>query len=309
MACAVSWGTRLLVTGVLTRCVALRVRCPGPLGSCSPVCPFGVLRCVCGVLGHLAAVHRRARSVCCLACAVTWATSLLFTGVRAQCVVLLLCVRCPGPLGSCSAVCALRVLCCLLCAVSWATWFLFLSVPARYVVWRVRCPGPLASWSLMWPLRVLCRVCGVMGLLAPVRRCARSVCCVAFLVSCATGFCSAVCPSGALSCVCGVLGHFAPVHRCARSMRCVACAVSWATWLLFTRVTAPCVVSRVRCLRSLGSCPHLIRQERHRFLIALLHLMGPLVTKLQHLAVVDLATEIVEYHDRLPFVPIPPLVV
>ena len=34
------------------------VRCPGPLGSCSPVCPRGLLRCVCGVLGHLALVHR-----------------------------------------------------------------------------------------------------------------------------------------------------------------------------------------------------------------------------------------------------------
>ena len=46
------------------------MRCPGPLGSCSPVCPLGVLLCVCGVLGHLASVHRCARSVCCtLGCA------------------------------------------------------------------------------------------------------------------------------------------------------------------------------------------------------------------------------------------------
>ena len=45
------------------------VQCLGPLGSCSPVCPRGLLCCVCGVLGHLAPVHRCARSVCCVACA------------------------------------------------------------------------------------------------------------------------------------------------------------------------------------------------------------------------------------------------
>ena len=62
------------------------VQCPGPLGSCSPVCPRGLLCCVCGVLGQLAPVHRCAPSVCCVACAVSWATGLLFTGVRAVCV-------------------------------------------------------------------------------------------------------------------------------------------------------------------------------------------------------------------------------
>ena len=61
------------------------VQCPGPLGSCSPVCPRGLLCCVCGVLGQLAPVHRCARSVCCVACAVSWATWLRFTGVRAVC--------------------------------------------------------------------------------------------------------------------------------------------------------------------------------------------------------------------------------
>ena len=79
------------------------VRCPGPLGSCSPVCPLGVLCCVCEVLGHLAPAHRCACSVCCFACAVSWATWLLFTGVPAWFVVLRL--RYPGPLGSCSPVC------------------------------------------------------------------------------------------------------------------------------------------------------------------------------------------------------------
>ena len=131
VASAVSWATWLLFTGVLARCVVLRVWCPGPLGSRSPVRPLGVLCCVCGVPGHLAPVHWCARSVCCFACAVSSATWLLFTDVPAPCVVLH--VRCPGPLGSCSPVCPLGVLFC---------------------------------------------VCGVMGHLAPVHRCARSVCCV-----------------------------------------------------------------------------------------------------------------------------------
>ena len=53
-------------------------------------------------------------------------------------------------------------------------------------------------------LSLLCCVHGVRGHLAPVRRCARWVCC-------------AVC------CVCGVLGHVAPAHPCARWVCCVAC--------------------------------------------------------------------------------------
>ena len=229
VACAASWAPWLLLTGVPTPCVVLRVRCPGPRGSCSPVCPLSVLCCVCGVLGHLAPVHRCARSLLCFACAVSWATWLLFTGVPGRCVVL--CVRCPGPLGSCSPVCPLGVLCCacgvldhlapvhrcarsvrcVVCAVSWAPWLLFTCAPARCVASRVRRPGPLGS-------------------------------------------CSPVCPLRVLFCVCGVLGLVAPVHRCARSMCCVACAVSWATWLLFTGVPARCVVLRVRCPGPLGSC-------------------------------------------------------
>ena len=171
---AVSWATWLLFTGVPTRCVVLRVRCPGPLGSSSPVRPLRPLLCLCGVLGHLAPVHRCARSVCCFACAVSWATWLLFTGVPAGCVVLR--VRCPGPLGSCSPVCPLGVLCCVCgvlghlapvhrCArpvgcvaraVSWAPWLLFSGVPARWVVLCVRCPGPLGSCSPVCALCVLC---------------------------------------------------------------------------------------------------------------------------------------------------------
>ena len=34
-----------------------------------------------GILGHLAPVHRCARSVPCAVCAVSWATWLLFTGI------------------------------------------------------------------------------------------------------------------------------------------------------------------------------------------------------------------------------------
>ena len=294
VACAVSWASRLLFTGVPARCVVLRVRCPGPPGFCSPVCLLGVLCCVCGVLGHPAPVHRCARSVCCVACAVSWASRLLFSNVPARCVVLR--VRCPGPPGSCSPVCPLGVLCCVCgvlgppapvhrcarwvccvaCAVSWASRLLFTGVPARCVVLRVRCPGLPGSWSPMCPLGVLCCVCGVLGLPAPVHRCARSVCCVACAVSWASrllftgvparcvvlrvrcpgppGSCSPVCPLGVLCCVCGVLGLPAPVHRCARAVCCVACAVSWASWLLFTGVPARCVVLRVRCPGPPGSC-------------------------------------------------------
>ena len=43
-ACAVSWACWLLFTDVLARCVVLHVRCPGPLGSCSPVCVLCAVR-------------------------------------------------------------------------------------------------------------------------------------------------------------------------------------------------------------------------------------------------------------------------
>ena len=294
VACAASWASRLLFTGVPARCVVLRVRRPGPPGSCSPVCPLGVLCCVCGVLGLPAPVHRCACSVCCVACAASWASLLLFTGVPARCVVLR--VRRPGPPGSCSPVCPLGVLCCVCgvlglpapvhrcarsvccvaCAASWASRLLFTGAPARCVVLRVRCPGPPGSCSPVCPLGVLCCVCGVLGLPAPVHRCARSVCCVACAASWASqllftgvparcfvlrvrrpgppGSCSPVCPLGVLCCVCGVLGLPAPVHRCARSVCCVARAASWASRLLFTGVPARCVVLRVRRPGPPGSC-------------------------------------------------------
>ena len=193
-ACAVSWVTWLLLTGVPARFVLLCVPCPGPYGSCSQVCPLGVLCCVCGVLGPLAPLHLCTRWVCCVACAVSWATWLLSTGLPARFVVL--CVRCPGPLGSCSPVCPLGVLCCVCgamgplapdhrcarrvccvaCAVSSATWLLFTGVPDLSLVLFVRCPGPLGFCSPVCPLGVLLCVCGVLGLLAPVDRCARPWC-------------------------------------------------------------------------------------------------------------------------------------
>ena len=229
VACTVSWASWLLFTGVYALCVVLRVRCPGPPGSCSPVCTLCVWCCVYGVLGLLAPVHRCARSVCGVACTASWAAWLLFTGVQALCVVLR--VRCPGPPGSCSPVCTLCVWCCVYgvlgllapvhwcarsvcgvaCTVSWASWLLFTGVHALCVVLRVRCPGPPGSCS---PVCTLCVWC----------------------------------------CVYGVLGLLAPVHWCARSVCGVACTVSWASWLLFTGAHALCVALCAPCPGPLGSC-------------------------------------------------------
>ena len=68
-----------------------------------------MLCCVCGVLGHLSSLDRCAPSVCFVACAVSWATWLLFSGVPARRIAL--CVQCPGPFGSCSPVWPVGVLC------------------------------------------------------------------------------------------------------------------------------------------------------------------------------------------------------
>ena len=267
---AVFWATWLLFTGVLPRCVVLRVRCPGALGSYSLVCSIGASCCVCGPLGHLAPVQRCVCSAYCVAYAVSWATWLLFTDVPPSCVVLR--VRCPGPLGSCSPVCPLGALC-------WVCGVLGHLAPidrcARLsVVLHVRCSGPLGPCSAVCSLGALCCVCGVLGHLTPVHRCARPVCCAVCAVSLVTWLlftgaqarcvslglrcpgprvsCPPVCSLAALCCLCGVLGHLAPVDRCARSLRGVACAVSWATWLLFTGVPARCLVLCVRCPGPLG---------------------------------------------------------
>ena len=294
VACTVSWASRPLFTGVHILCVVLRVRCPEPPGSCSPVCTPCVWCCVYGVLGLPAPVHRCARSVCGVACTVSWASRLLFTGVHVLCVVLR--VRCPGLRGSCSPVrmpcawcCVYGVLglpapvhrcarsaCGVVCTVSWASWLLFTGVHALCVVLRVRRPGPPGSCSPVCTLCVWCCVYGVLGVPAPVHRCARSVCGVACTVSWASrllftgvhalpvvlcvrcpgppGSCSPVCTPCVWCCVYGVLGLPAPVHRCARSACGVVCTVSWASWLLFTGVYALCVVSRVRRPGPPGSC-------------------------------------------------------
>ena len=158
--CAVSWATWLLFTSVPTRSIALRLQSPGPLGSCSPVRPFGVLLCLCGVLDDLAPVHRCACVVCRVACAVSWVTWLLFTGEPARCVVL--CVGCPWSPGSCSPVCPLGVLLCVCgvlghlapvhqCAWPWC------PIPLLCLVLvRAWCPGPCGACSLACALCPLC---------------------------------------------------------------------------------------------------------------------------------------------------------
>ena len=149
VASVVSRATWLLFTGAPVWCVALLLRCLGPLGSCSPVCSRCFLCCVCGVLGHLAPVHQCTRSVCCVVCGVSWVTYFLFTSVSAWCAAL--CVRCPGPFGSCSPVCPavvshpFVVLGACACAVSWPRWRLFNGVRA---VSGVRVPLVVVSLFL-----------------------------------------------------------------------------------------------------------------------------------------------------------------
>ena len=297
-----SWATWLLFTGVLARCVVFRVRCPGQLGSFSPVRTPSVLCCLCCVLGHSTPAHRCARSASGVACAVSWVTWLLFADVPARCIGFR--VRCLELLGSCSAVCTLNALSfvcgvmgqlapvhlcdrsvrCVSCAVSWATWLLFTSVLAQCVVLHVWCPESLGSCARVCPLGVLCCLCGVLGHLAPAHRCARSECCDCCSVSWATwllftgaqarcvvmplrclwplGSCSPVCPPVRLYRVSHILGHLAPVHRCARSACCVACAVSWATWLLFTDVLAPALCCLCSVLGHLTPVQRCVRSVR-----------------------------------------------
>ena len=178
--CAVSWATWPPFTGAPVLCVVLHVPCPERLGSCPAVCALPPLLCLCGVLGQLAPVHRCARLGCCVACAVSWETWLLFTGVRTPAIAL------RRPPGSSSPLCSLSVFCfvcrvigslapvhrcaclvhCFWCAVSWATWLLFTGVHTQCVVLLVRCRGPLGSCSLVCSLSVLCRVLRVRGVAA-----------------------------------------------------------------------------------------------------------------------------------------------
>ena len=258
------------------------------------MCPLHALCCVCGFLSNSAPVHRCACSMPLVACAVSWASWLLFTNVPARCVVLHM--RCPGALGSCSLVCWLGALCCVCgvmghvapvhhcacsvrcvaCAVCCVIWLLFTGVAAQCVVLPVRCPRLLGSSSPVCSLNSLCCVCGVLGHLAPVYRGARLVRCVACAVSSATlllftgeptccvalrvrcpgplGSCSPVCTPGALCCVHGVLGNLAPVYRCACLVCRAVCAVPSATCLLSTGAHARCVALCAWLPGPLDSC-------------------------------------------------------
>ena len=159
-------------------CDVLRVRCPGPRGSWSLVCSLGALRSVCGLMGHLAPVHRCAHSACCVACAVSWATWLLLTAVHAWRVALCVC----GVLGHLAPVHpGARLVCGVACAVSRATWLP--SPVCSLGVWCcVRGVLGLLAHLLRFArsvCRAVCCVCGVLGHLAPVHRCARWMRCVA----------------------------------------------------------------------------------------------------------------------------------
>ena len=294
VACTASWASRPLFTGAHALRVALRVRRPGPPGSCSPACTLRVWCCVYGVLGLPAPVHRCARPACGVACTASWASRPLFIGAHALRVALR--VRRPGPPGSCSPMCTpcvwcrvygvlglpapvhrcARPVCGVACTASWASRLLFTGAHALRVALRVRRPGPPGSCSPACTPCVWCRVYGVLGLPAPVHRCARLACGVACTASWASrllftgvhalcavsrvrcpgppGSCSPVCTLCAWCCVYGVLGLPAPVHRCARSVCGVACTASWASRLLFTGVHALCVVLRVRRPGPPGSC-------------------------------------------------------
>ena len=271
VACTASWACWLLFTGVHALRVVSRVRRPGPPGSCSPVRTLCVWRCVYGVLGLPAPVHRCARSACGVACAVSWASRLLFTGLHALRVVS--CVRRPGPPGSCSPVCTpcvwcrvygvlglpapvhrcARPVCGVACTASWASRLLFTGVHVLCVVSRVRRPGPPGSCSPVctfcvcactasWASRLLLAGVHALCVVSRVRRPEPP------------GSCSPVRTLCVWCCVYGVLGLLAPVHRCARSVCGVACTASWASRLLFTGVHALCVVSRVRRPGPPGSC-------------------------------------------------------
>ena len=179
VACTASWASWLLFTAVHALCAVLRARFPGPPGSCSPTCTLCVWCCGCGVLGCLVPVPRRARSLCVVACAVSWAAWLLFTGVP-DCVLRSVygckssCHSCPalhcraGPLAPRDnhflaeghwflQSTALPMVSsaserCVVCTVSWAPWLRFTGVHALCAVLYVRRPGPPGSCL---PVRVL----------------------------------------------------------------------------------------------------------------------------------------------------------
>ena len=239
-------------------------------GLLLPVCSLGVRCCVCGVLGHLAPVHRCACSVC----AVSWASWLLFTGARVLCAVLcvlgVLGLLAPAPRCACAV-------CCAVCAVSWTTWLLFTAVLVWRVVWCARCPGTCGFCSPVCTLDVRCFVHSVLGLLAPVHRCAFVVCCAVCAVSWANwllftavlvwrvvwcvwcpgprGSCSPVCTLGVRCFLLGVVGLFgscSPVCLCC--VLCGLCGVLAHLGPVHRCARVACVVLRVPCPGPRGSC-------------------------------------------------------
>ena len=225
-----SWANWIPFTSVHAGCLVLRVLSRWPLGSCSPVCPLCLLCCVCGFLDHSAPLNRCARWVCCV-CGALGSWAPI--------------PQCARSFGSCSPLCTLGVLC-------------------------VRPSWLLGCCSLVCPLGVLSCVCGVLGLLAPVHRCARSARCVCGILGYSAPVHRCV-PLGVLRCACSVLGHLAPAHRCG----CVLCflrsvlghltpvhrGAHWlcfvasvvSTWFLFTGVPPWCIVLHLWCPWPLGS--------------------------------------------------------
>ena len=134
--CAVSTAPWRLFTGV---CAGLFcVRCPWPLGACSPVYARGVLCVWCPwPLGACSPVC--ALGVFCVRC--PWPLG----ACSPVCVPGVWCVRCPWPLGACSPVYARGVLC-------------------------VRCPWPLGACSPVCAPGVFCVRCPwPLGACSPVR--------------------------------------------------------------------------------------------------------------------------------------------
>ena len=87
-------------------------QCARPWG-CGLLFPFPHQPSVCGTSTAIWRLFTgvRACRILCVPCAMSWGSWLLFTGVPAQCVVLR--VRCPAPVCSCSLLCPLHALCCM----------------------------------------------------------------------------------------------------------------------------------------------------------------------------------------------------
>ena len=111
---------------------------------------------------------------------------------------------------------------------------------------------PPGSRSPVCTLRAWWCVYGVLGLLAPVHRCARSVCGVVCMVTWA--FWLLFTRVHALCVVLRVpFGPFVLVCSC--GVCCVVRVVSWDTWFVFSGVAVCCGVCGVRCAVLRVRCP------------------------------------------------------